>query len=77
VIGVQWAQEKRFFYASSVAGQGEEWQPLLTKVISHLIDGTLWKDEETHSHAAAGRLARMGIFHYGERGMLKALVSYR
>jgi len=74
VIGVQLVhKEKRFFYAPSVAGQGEEWQRSVDESDLALLDGTFWKDDELISAKRSRRTAReMGHLPlWGERGMLK------
>jgi pyrroloquinoline quinone biosynthesis protein B len=74
VIGVQLVhKEKRFFYAPSVAGQGEEWQRTVDESDLALLDGTFWKDDELISAKRSRRTAReMGHLPlWGERGMLK------
>ena len=74
VIGVQLVQkEKRFFYAPSIAGQGEEWQRSVDESDLALLDGTFWKDDELVAAKRSRRTAReMGHLPlWGERGMLK------
>ena len=74
VIGVQLVQkEKRFFYAPSVAGMGEEWQRSVDESDLALLDGTFWKDDELISAKRSRKTAReMGHLPlWGERGMLK------
>lgn len=74
VIGVQLVhKEKRFFYAPSVAGQGEEWQRSVDESDLALLDGTFWKDDELISAKRSRKTAReMGHLPlWGERGMLK------
>ena len=74
VIGVQLVhKEKRFFYAPSVSGQGEEWQRSVDESDLALLDGTFWKDDELIS-AKRGRKTAREMGHlplWGERGMLK------
>jgi pyrroloquinoline quinone biosynthesis protein B len=74
VIGVQLLhKEKRFFYAPSIAGQGEEWQRFVDESDLALLDGTFWKDDELISAKRSRKTAReMGHLPlWGERGMLK------
>jgi pyrroloquinoline quinone biosynthesis protein B len=74
VIGVQLVhKEKRFFYAPSVAGMGEEWQRFVDESDLALLDGTFWKDDELLAAKRSRRTAReMGHLPlWGERGMLK------
>jgi pyrroloquinoline quinone biosynthesis protein B len=74
VIGVQLVhKEKRFFYAPSVAGMGEEWQRSVDESDLALLDGTFWKDDELVAAKRSRRTAReMGHLPlWGERGMLK------
>jgi pyrroloquinoline quinone biosynthesis protein B len=74
VIGVQLVhKEKRFFYAPSIAGQGEEWQRTVDESDLALLDGTFWKDDELISAKRSRKTAReMGHLPlWGERGMLK------
>jgi pyrroloquinoline quinone biosynthesis protein B len=74
VIGVQLVhKEKRFFYAPSVAGQGEDWQRSVDESDLALLDGTFWKDDELISAKRSRKTAReMGHLPlWGERGMLK------
>lgn len=74
VVGVQLVhKEKRFFYAPSIAGQGEEWQRSVDESDLALLDGTFWKDDELISAKRSRRTAReMGHLPlWGERGMLK------
>ena len=47
VIGLQLLQkEKRFFYAPSLSGVGEDWQRFVDESDLALVDGTFWKDDE-------------------------------
>jgi pyrroloquinoline quinone biosynthesis protein B len=74
VIGVQLVQkEKKFFYAPSVAGMGEEWQRFVDESDLALLDGTFWNDDELVAAKRSRRTARqMGHLPlWGERGMLK------
>jgi pyrroloquinoline quinone biosynthesis protein B len=74
VIGVQLVQkEKRFFYAPSIAGMGEDWQRSVDESDLAFLDGTFWKDDELMAAKRSRKTARdMGHLPlWGERGMLK------
>ena len=74
VIGLQLVhREKRFFYAPSVPGLGEDWQRSVDESDLALLDGTFWKDDELIQAKRSRRTAReMGHLPlWGERGMLK------
>ncbi|HXN95107.1 MAG TPA: MBL fold metallo-hydrolase [Candidatus Acidoferrales bacterium] len=74
VIGLQLVhKEKRFFYAPSVPGLGEDWQRSVDESDLALLDGTFWKDDELIQAKRSRRTAReMGHLPlWGERGMLK------
>jgi pyrroloquinoline quinone biosynthesis protein B len=74
VIGLQLVhKEKRFFYAPSVPGLGEDWQRAVDESDLALLDGTFWKDDELIAAKRSRRTARdMGHLPLsGERGMLK------
>jgi pyrroloquinoline quinone biosynthesis protein B len=74
VIGLQLVhKEKRFFYAPSVPGVGEDWQRSVDESDLALLDGTFWKDDELIAAKRSRRTARdMGHLPLsGERGMLK------
>jgi pyrroloquinoline quinone biosynthesis protein B len=74
VIGLQLLRkEKRFFYAPSVSGLGEDWQRSVDESDLALLDGTFWNDEELIAAKRSRRTARdMGHLPLsGERGMLK------
>jgi len=74
VIGLQLVhKEKRFFYAPSVPGVGENWQRSVDESDLALLDGTFWKDDELIQAKRSRRTARdMGHLPLsGERGMLK------
>src|SRR6266700_2723448 len=74
VIGLQLIhKEKRFFYAPSVSGTGEDWQCSVDESDLALLDGTFWKDDELIAAKRGRRTARdMGHLPlWGERGMLK------
>jgi pyrroloquinoline quinone biosynthesis protein B len=74
VIGLQLVhKEKRFFYAPTVPGVGEDWQRSVDESDLALLDGTFWKDDELIAAKRSRRTARdMGHLPLsGERGMLK------
>jgi pyrroloquinoline quinone biosynthesis protein B len=74
VIGLQLVhKEKRFFYAPSVPGLGEDWQRAVDESDLALLDGTFWKDDELIAAKRSRRTARdMGHLPLsGERGMLR------
>jgi pyrroloquinoline quinone biosynthesis protein B len=74
VIGLQLVhKEKRFFYAPSVPGVGDDWQRSVDESDLALLDGTFWKDDELIQARRSRRTAReMGHLPlWGERGMLK------
>jgi len=74
VIGLQLVhKEKRFFYAPSVPGVGDDWQRSVDESDLALLDGTFWKDDELIQAKRSRRTAReMGHLPlWGERGMLK------
>jgi len=74
VIGLQLVhKEKRFFYAPSLLGLGEDLQRSVEESDLALLDGTFWKDDELIAAKRSRRTARdMGHLPlWGERGMLK------
>jgi len=74
VIGLQLVhKEKRFFYAPTVPGLGEDSQRSVDESDLALLDGTFWKDDELIAAKRSRRTARdMGHLPLsGERGMLK------
>ena len=74
VLGLQLVhKEKRFFYAPSVPGLGEDWQRSVDESDLALLDGTFWTDDELIQAKRSRRTAReMGHLPlWGERGMLK------
>jgi pyrroloquinoline quinone biosynthesis protein B len=74
VIGLQLVhKEKRFFYAPSFSGLGEDWQRSVDESDLALLDGTFWKDDELIQAKRSRKTARdMGHLPLsGERGMLK------
>lgn len=47
VVGLEFLQkEKRFFFAPSLPGTGEEWRRGVDESDLALLDGTFWKDDE-------------------------------
>jgi len=74
VIGLQLIhKEKRFFYAPSLPGLGEEWQRSVDESDLAFLDGTFWKDDELAVAGRSRKTAReMGHLPLsGERGLLK------
>jgi len=74
VIGVQLVhKEKRFFYAPSISGEGEDWQRSIDESDLAFLDGTFWQDGELISAKRSRKTAReMGHLPLsGERGLLK------
>ncbi len=74
VIGLQFVhKDKRFFYAPSVSGLGDNWLRSVDECDLALLDGTFWKDDELIAAKRSRRTARdMGHLPlWGERGMLK------
>ncbi len=74
VIGLQLVhKEKKFFYAPSVPGLGEDWQRSVDECDLALLDGTFWKDDELIQTKRSRRTARdMGHLPlWGESGMLR------
>ena len=74
VIGLQLLQkEKRFFYAPSLPGVGEDWQRFMDESDLALVDGTFWKDDELIS-AKRGRKTAREMGHVplsGNSGLLR------
>ena len=62
VIGLQFVQnEKRFFYAPSLSGRGEDWKRRTTESHLALLDGTFWTDDElikAQAKQGGGKTAR-------------------
>jgi pyrroloquinoline quinone biosynthesis protein B len=74
VVGLQLIhKEKRFFYAPSLPGIGNEWQRFVDESDLALLDGTFWKDDELILTRRSRRTAReMGhIPLSGDRGLLR------
>src|SRR6266496_5326887 len=74
VIGLQLLQkEKRFFYAPSLPGVGEEWQRFMDESDLALVVGTFWKDDEPISSKRGRKTAReMGnVSLSGNSGLLR------
>src|SRR6266478_1733754 len=51
-------KEKRFFYAPSLPGVGEDWQRFMDESDLALVDGTFWKDDELVSAKRSRKTAR-------------------
>jgi pyrroloquinoline quinone biosynthesis protein B len=76
VIGLQFIQkEKRFFYAPSLLGGGEDWKRRVAESELALLDGTFWTDDELAKVLRGGKSAReMGHLPLsGARGLLNQL----
>jgi pyrroloquinoline quinone biosynthesis protein B len=59
VIGLRLLQgQKRFFYAPSLSGRGENWKGPATGNDLALLDGTFWTDDELINVQGSGRTAR-------------------
>ena len=59
VIGLQLVQnEKRFLYAPSLPGRGEDWKRRVSENHLALLDGTFWTDDELIKTKSSGRTAR-------------------
>jgi len=59
VIGLQLVQgEKRFFYAPSLPGRGEDWKRRISESHLALLDGTFWTDDELIKIKSSGKTAR-------------------
>ncbi|MBZ5702031.1 MAG: pyrroloquinoline quinone biosynthesis protein PqqB [Acidobacteriia bacterium] len=78
VIGLQLVQnEKRFFYAPSLPGRGEDWKRRVGESQLALIDGTFWTDDELVKIQGSAKSARqMGHLPIsGASGLLGQLQS--
>ena len=76
VVGLQLVQnEKRFFYAPSLPGRGEDWKRRVSESQLAILDGTFWTDDELGKILPAGKTARqMGHLPVsGTNGLLKQL----
>jgi pyrroloquinoline quinone biosynthesis protein B len=59
VTGLQFVQnEKRFFYAPSLPGRGEDWKRRVSESELAILDGTFWSDDELTKVARGGKSAR-------------------
>ena len=59
VVGLEFMQkEKRFFYAPSLSGGGEQWRRAVDESDLALLDGTFWKDDELMATARSRKTAR-------------------
>lgn len=59
VIGIQFVhKEKRFFYAPSLSGAGDEWRRFVDESDLTLLDGTFWKDDELIAAKRTSKAAR-------------------
>jgi len=59
VVGLQFVhKEKRFFYAPSLPGVGEDWRRTVDESDLALIDGTFWKDDELITAKRSRKAAR-------------------
>lgn len=76
VIGLHLAQtEKRFFYAPTLSGGGEDWKRCVSESDLALLDGTFWSDDEMVKIHDTGKTARqMGHLPLsGAQGLLDQL----
>jgi pyrroloquinoline quinone biosynthesis protein B len=59
VIGLEFVQDgKRFFYAPSLSGHGDEWKCRAKESDLALLDGTFWTDNELIDVRGSGKTAR-------------------
>jgi len=59
VIGLQFIhKEKRFFYAPSLPGVGDDWRRTVDESDLALLDGTFWKDDELIATKRSTKTAR-------------------
>jgi pyrroloquinoline quinone biosynthesis protein B len=76
VIGLELTQgDKRFFYAPTLPGHGEEWKRRIRESHLALLDGTFWTDNELIDVRGGGKTARQ-IGHVplsGPGGLLEQL----
>lgn len=78
VIGIELVQSgKRFFYAPSLPGHGQEWKLSVSESKLALLDGTFWSDDELVKVHGSGRTARaMGhVPLSGSNGLLEQFRS--
>ena len=76
VIGLHLMQnEKRFFYAPTLPGCGEEWKHCVLKSDLALLDGTFWSDDEMiNIHGTSKTARQMGHLPLsGTLGLLEQL----
>jgi len=76
VIGLEFVQnEKRFFYAPTLPGRGEEWKRCVSECDLAVLDGTFWSDDEMIKVHGSGKTARiMGHLPLsGTQGLLEQL----
>ncbi len=66
-------KEKKFFYAPSLPGIGEDWQRCVDESDLALLDGTFWKDDELilakRSRKTAREMGHLPL--WGDSGLLK------
>ena len=76
VIGLYFVQnEKRFLYAPTLPGRGEDWRRCVSESDLALLDGTFWSDDEMIKVHGSGKSAR-NTGHLplsGTRGLLEQL----
>jgi pyrroloquinoline quinone biosynthesis protein B len=76
VIGLYFVQnEKRFLYAPTLPGRGEDWRRCVSESDLALLDGTFWSDDEMIKVRGSGESAR-NTGHLplsGTRGLLEQL----
>jgi pyrroloquinoline quinone biosynthesis protein B len=76
VIGLHFVQnERRFFYAPTLPGRGEDWRRCVSESDLALLDGTFWSDDEMIKVHGSGESARkMGHLPLsGAQGLLEQL----
>lgn len=60
VIGLEFVQDdKRFFYAPTLPGRGEDWKRCAAESNLALLDGTFWSDDELVKVHGGAKTARM------------------
>lgn len=67
------SKEKRFFYAPTLPGIGDQWQRTVEESDLAILDGTFWKEDELSSIQKGSKSARqMGHLPlWGDRGLLR------
>jgi pyrroloquinoline quinone biosynthesis protein B len=80
VIGLQFMQrDKRFLYAPSLPGHGEEWKRRFGESQLALLDGTFWADDELIKiqcgTATARQMGHLPLF--GPSGLIQQLQFIR